>query len=126
MLETIKLYILIFFIYGIAGWVMESTMISIKNKKFVNRGFLIGPICPIYGYGVVFVSLFLKKYQDDIIATFVMSIIICGVLEYFTSYFMEKFFHARWWDYSKKKFNINGRICLENLFLFGIASILII
>lgn len=92
MLETIKLYILIFFIYGIAGWVMESTMISIKNKKFVNRGFLIGPICPIYGYGVVFVSLFLKKYQDDIIATFVMSIIICGVLEYFTSYFMEKFF----------------------------------
>lgn len=123
MLETIKLYILIFFIYGIAGWVMESTMISIKNKKFVNRGFLIGPICPIYGYGVVFVSLFLKKYQDDIIATFVMSIIICGVLEYFTSYFMEKFFHARWWDYSKKKFNINGRICLENLFLFGIARI---
>ena len=126
MLETIKLYILIFFIYGIAGWVMESTMISIKNKKFVNRGFLIGPICPIYGYGVVFVSLFLKKYQDDIIATFVMSIIICGVLEYFTSYFMEKFFHARWWDYSKKKFNINGRICLENLFLFGISIILII
>ena len=73
MLETIKLYILIFFIYGIAGWVMESTMISIKNKKIVNRGFLIGPICPIYGYGVVFVSLFLKKYQDDILVFFIKS-----------------------------------------------------
>lgn len=121
-----KKYILIFFIYAIAGWVMESTMISIKNKKFVNRGFLIGPICPIYGYGVVLVTILLKKYQDDIIATFFMSIIICGVLEYLTSFFMEKIFNARWWDYSKRKFNINGRICLENLILFGIASCFIV
>ena len=65
MQQTINLYIIIFFIYAIAGWIMESTMISIKNKKFVNRGFLIGPICPIYGYGVVLVSILLKKYQDD-------------------------------------------------------------
>ncbi len=126
MQQTINLYIIIFFIYAIAGWIMESTMISIKNKKFVNRGFLIGPICPIYGYGVVLVSILLKKYQDDIIITFCMSIIICGLLEYFTSFFMEKIFNARWWDYSKKKFNINGRICLENLVLFGIASCFII
>lgn len=126
MQETIKLYILIFFIYAIAGWIMESTMISIKNKKFVNRGFLIGPICPIYGYGVVLISILLKKYQDDMIITFFMSIIICGVLEYFTSFFMEKIFHARWWDYSKRKFNINGRICLENLILFGFASCFIV
>ena len=67
MLEEIKLYVLIFFIYATAGWIMESTMISIQNKKFVNRGFLIGPVCPIYGYGVVLVSILLKKYQDDII-----------------------------------------------------------
>ena len=112
MLEEIKLYILIFFIYATAGWIMESTMISIQNKKFVNRGFLIGPVCPIYGYGVVLVSVLLKKYQNDLIITFFMSIIICGILEYFTSFFMEKIFNARWWDYSKRKFNINGRVCL--------------
>lgn len=126
MQETIKKYILMFFIYAITGWIMESTMISIKNKKFVNRGFLVGPICPIYGYGALLVTILLKKYQDDIVVTFFMSMIICGVLEYFTSYFMEKIFKNRWWDYSKKKFNINGRICLENLVLFGFASCFII
>lgn len=125
-MEEIKLYILIFFIYAIAGWIMETTTISIRNKKFVNRGFLVGPVCPIYGYGVVLVSVLLKKYQEDIVATFCMSIIICGLLEYFTSFFMEKIFKARWWDYSQKKFNINGRICLENLALFGIASCIIV
>ncbi|MFR2570533.1 MAG: putative ABC transporter permease [Clostridia bacterium] len=125
-MEEIKLYILIFFIYAIAGWIMETTTISIRNKKFVNRGFLVGPICPIYGYGVVLVSVLLKKYQEDMVATFCMSIIICGLLEYFTSFFMEKIFKARWWDYSQKKFNINGRICLENLVLFGIASCIIV
>lgn len=122
----IRTYLFLFFIYGIAGWIMESTMISIQNKKFVNRGFLVGPMCPIYGYGVVLVSLLLKKYQDDIVITFFMSIIICGVLEYFTSFFMEKLFQARWWDYSKKKFNINGRVCLQNLVLFGFASVVIV
>ena len=125
-MEEIKLYILIFFIYAIAGWIMETTTISIRNKKFVNRGFLVGPVCPIYGYGVVLVSVLLKKYQEDMVATFCMSIIICGLLEYFTSFFMEKMFKARWWDYSQKKFNINGRICLENLVLFGIASCIIV
>lgn len=126
MIEEIKLYILIFFIYAVAGWIMESTMISIKNKKFVNRGFLIGPVCPIYGYGVVLVTFLLKRYQNDIVATFVMSMIICGILEYFTSYVMEKKFKARWWDYSQKKYNINGRICLDNLILFGIGSCIVI
>lgn len=124
-MEEIKLYILIFFIYAIAGWIMETTMISIRNKKFVNRGFLIGPVCPIYGYGVVLVSCLLKKYQDDMIITFFMSIIICGLLEYFTSYFMEKIFKARWWDYSAKKYNINGRICLETVVPFGILGCLV-
>lgn len=126
MINEIKLYILIFFIYAVAGWIMESTSISIRNKKFVNRGFLIGPVCPIYGYGVVLVSILLHKYQDDMIITFFMSIIICGLLEYFTSFFMEKIFNARWWDYSQRKFNINGRVCLENLVLFGLASCFII
>lgn len=121
-IDEVKIYVLVFFIYAFAGWIMETTSISIRNKKFVNRGFLIGPVCPIYGYGVVLVSLLLQKYQNDIIVTFFMSIIICGFLEYFTSYFMEIIFKARWWDYSQRKFNINGRVCLENLVLFGLAS----
>ena len=83
-------------------------------------------MCPIYGYGVLLVSLLLKKYKDDFIITFCMSVIICGILEYLTSYFMEKIFKARWWDYSQRSFNINGRVCLQNLVLFGIASVIII
>lgn len=126
MMDAVRLYTAIFFIYAIAGWVMESVMFSVKNKKPMNRGFLVGPVCPIYGYGVVLISVLLKKYQHDLFATFCMSVILCGLLEYFTSYFMEKMFHARWWDYSRKKYNINGRICLENLVLFGIAACVIL
>ena len=105
---------------------MEVTLKLISEKKFINRGFLIGPYCPIYGYGVLLITILLRKYQEDILATFVFSILICGLLEYFTSYFMEKIFHARWWDYSQRKFNINGRICLETLIPFGIMGCLII
>ena len=125
-IDEVKIYVLVFFIYAFAGWIMETISISIRNKKFVNRGFLIGPVCPIYGYGVVLVSLLLQKYQNDIIVTFFMSIIICGFLEYFTSYFMEKIYNVRWWDYSNKKFNINGRICLETMIPFGLLASLII
>lgn len=75
-IDEVKIYVLVFFIYAFAGWIMETISISIRNKKFVNRGFLIGPVCPIYGYGVVLVSLLLQKYQNDIIVTFFMSIII--------------------------------------------------
>ncbi len=118
----IENYIALFYIYSIAGWIMESVNISIRNKKFTNRGFLIGPYCPIYGWGVVLITILLQKYHDDIFATFSLSILICGTLEYATSFIMEKIFKARWWDYSKRKFNINGRICLETLIPFGIAG----
>ena len=125
MIIQIEQYIALFFIYSIAGWIMESVSISIRNKKVTNRGFLIGPYCPIYGCGVVLITILLQKYHDDIPATFFLSILICGTLEYATSYFMEKIFKARWWDYSARKFNINGRICLETLIPFGIAGTVI-
>ncbi len=102
---------------------------SIFNKKvgkFVNRGFLIGPYCPVYGYGVLLITIFLQKYTDDFPVLFVLAFVLCGTLEYFTSYFMEKLFNARWWDYSSKKFNINGRICLETLLPFGIVGSIIL
>ena len=122
MVTQVEKFIALFYIYSIAGWIMESVSISIRNKKLTNRGFLIGPYCPIYGCGVILITLLLQKQQDDIIATFFLSMIICGILEYATSFFMEKIFKARWWDYSQRKFNINGRICLETLIPFGIAG----
>lgn len=128
MIRNIELYIIMFFIYAFAGWILESVggIFNPKVKKFVNRGFLIGPYCPVYGIGVVLVSLLLKKYTNDIPVLFFLSILICGTLEYFTGYIMEKLFNARWWDYSKNKFNINGRVCLETLLPFGIVATLII
>ena len=126
MVTQIEQYIALFFIYSFAGWLMESVGDSIRKKKFVNRGFLIGPYCPIYGCGVLLITILLQKYNDDILATFFLALLICGNLEYFTSYIMEKIFKARWWDYSTRKFNINGRICLETLIPFGIAGCLII
>lgn len=126
MLRNIEIYFLLFFIYSVLGWLMEVVRTLIHERKFVNRGFLVGPYCPIYGYGVLLITFLLRRYQDDFVATFVFSILICGALEYFTSFFMEKIFHARWWDYSNRKFNINGRICLETLIPFGILSCIIL
>ena len=104
---------------------MEVTCKSIEAKKFINRGFMIGPYCPIYGWGAIAITILLNRYTNDWIVLFFMSVITCGVLEYATSYVMEKLFHARWWDYSKKKYNINGRICLETLIPFGILGLVI-
>ena len=100
-------------------------MCSIRAKKIVDRGFLIGPYCPIYGFGALSIIILLKRYMNDYVVFFVMSIIVCSALEYLTSFFMEKIFKARWWDYSNKKFNINGRICLINSIAFGVIATVI-
>lgn len=121
----IRVYFLLFMIYAILGWCMEVTCKLIQYKRFINRGFLIGPYCPIYGYGAILITFLLKKYTNDPIALFFMAIIICGTLEYLTSYFMEKIFKARWWDYSQKKFNINGRVCLNTIIPFGLLGLFI-
>lgn len=125
-LAKIEILFLIFFIYSIGGWLIESVGGIFTKKKFVNRGFLMGPYCPIYGVGVVLITLFLSKYHNDVIALFLLSAVLCGTLEYLTSYIMEKLFKARWWDYSNMKYNINGRICLETLVWFAIAGVVII
>lgn len=121
----VRVYFLLFMIYAMSGWLMEVICKLIQYKRFINRGFLIGPYCPIYGYGALLITFLLNKYTDDPIILFFMAIIICGVLEYLTSYFMEKIFKARWWDYSQKKFNINGRVCLNTIIPFGILGIFI-
>ena len=126
MIRYFEYLILIFFIYSFCGWAMESFGGIFKEKKFINRGFLIGPYCPVYGCGVVGITVLLSKYQNDFYALFILVTVMCGSLEYFTSYIMEKLFNARWWDYHNHKFNINGRICLETLIPFGIVGTIIV
>ena len=125
-MKIVCLYILYFLIYAFIGWLMEVICKFIQYRRYINRGFLIGPICPIYGYGVLAIILINNHTNGDILAVFLKSILVCSVLEYFTSYIMEKLFHARWWDYSQKRFNINGRICLETMLPFGILGTLVV
>lgn len=113
---------LLFMCYSVIGWFIEVIHVFLSDKKLINRGFLIGPYCPIYGLGGVLTAIILTKYKDNVIVLFVMSMFLFAVLEYFTSYLMEKLFKARWWDYSNYRFNLNGRVCLENLILFGLLG----
>ena len=122
MFHTIKLYFLLFLIYSFMGWCMEVCVSLVTRKKFINRGFLIGPYFPIYGWGAILITLLLSYFTDKPILLFFMAILICGTLEYLTSFFMEKIYHLRWWDYSNKKFNINGRVCLDTIIPFGILG----
>ena len=124
-MKTICYYFLLFMTYSILGWILEVSCKLVEKKKFINRGFLIGPYCPIYGWGALMMTLLLKKYLNDIFTLFIMNILICSILEYFTSYFLEVIFKSRWWDYSNKKFNINGRICLETMIPFGLFGLLV-
>ncbi len=117
---------LIFIIYSIIGYIGEVIYCSYLNKKFVNRGFLYGPYCPIYGLGALLIFNLLFRYHNDPIIIFVFSMIIASILEYFISFVLEKIFHNKWWDYSTKKYNLNGRICLENTLYFGIGAVLVI
>lgn len=121
----IRIYFLLFMIYSVSGWTMEVIGKLIQYKRFINRGFLIGPYCPIYGYGAMLITFLLNKYIGDPIALFVMAIFVCGILEYATSYYMEKMYKARWWDYSQRKFNINGRVCLNTIIPFGLLGLFI-
>lgn len=122
---SIQIYFLLFMIYSFLGWCLEVTCKLIEYKKFTNRGFMIGPYCPIYGWGAVAITFLLYRYSYDPLVLFVMTTVTCCVLEYLTSYFMEKLFKARWWDYSRRKFNINGRVCLGTSVPFGIFGLVL-
>lgn len=118
---------LMFLIYSIIGYIVEIIFCTIVSKKLVfNRGFLIGPYLPIYGLSSVLMYTLLIKYESDPIALFVMSCILCSIMEFFTSLILEKIFKVRWWDYSHMKFNLDGRICLSNSILFGIGGLAIV
>ena len=121
----VRVFFLLFIFYSVLGWIMEVTCKLIQYKRFINRGFLIGPYCPIYGCGGILITLLLNRYISDPFVLFVMAILLCGTLEYLTSWFMEKAFKARWWDYSQRKFNLNGRVCLGTIIPFGILGLFI-
>lgn len=121
--------VIVFFVFSVLGWIMEVTLKLIELGRFVNRGFLIGPYCPIYGFGVVFIILIIGdglNIQHGIAPTFFSGCVICGMLEYIVSYAMEKRYHARWWDYTNKPMNIHGRVWIGNIILFGLASVVIL
>ena len=122
----IQYYSLLFFACSILGWCIEVLCKLIQFHRFINRGFLVGPWCPIYGFGAVFISLLLSRHAEDPLAVFGLAILICGILEYSASYMLEKIFHARWWDYSTKKFNLNGRVCADTLLPFGLLGLLLV
>ncbi len=132
-MNTILQYVFYFFMYSAFGWVAECIYCSIGQKKWVNRGFLKGPICPIYGTGALvmmvciqpFSSHFEKWYVNSIIVFF-LGAVLCNIVEFVTSVIMEKLFNARWWDYSGKRFNIQGRICLSHTIYWGLLSVVFV
>ena len=120
-------YFFMFYCYSIMGWLVECLSCSLYNHKFVHdRGFLIGPYCPIYGCGAMYMYFFLNRYYHDPIVLFIMAFVGTSLIEYVTSYIMEKLFKVRWWDYSERRFNVEGRICLLNSFSFGVLGMLFI
>lgn len=122
--------ILYFFLYSVIGWICETIYCSIGDKKFVNRGFLTGPMCPIYGTGATVFSVLLFPFYEKygyskwyiIALVILLGMVLADIVEFITSVIMEKLFNARWWDYSDQKFNIQGRICLKHTCYWGLAA----
>ena len=115
--------ILFFIVYSFLGWVMESTVRTISERKIINTGFLYGPFCPIYGIGALIILLFLERYKDNIFILFIISFIVLSSWEYIVGWLLEKIFKTKYWDYSDHKFNIQGRICLINSIAWGILGV---
>ncbi|MFV0465789.1 MAG: putative ABC transporter permease [Lachnospiraceae bacterium] len=118
------LWIIIF--YSIMGWIVEVLYVSLPKGRFVNRGFLNGPYCPVYGFGVLFVVILLEPFGTHLILLFTGAVVITSAIEYITGFLLEKIFHDRWWDYSNQPFNISGYICLKNSLYWGIGCVIVI
>ncbi len=115
---------LLFLAYSFIGWCSEVVFCSIKERRFVNRGFLFGPLCPIYGFGGMMVMYLLKPWADTWIPLFFAAMFITTALEYVSSWALEVLFHTKWWDYSDVKVNLNGRVCLTGAVTFGVMGML--
>ena len=118
-------YFLCFIFYSFIGWAYECIFYSVQNRKFVNSGFLNGCLCPIYGIGALLILIFLGNIKNPV-TLFFTGMLVTGILEYFTSWFLEEIFHERWWDYTGWAFNINGRVCLLGALAFGTMTVLLV
>ncbi|MDO5328151.1 MAG: hypothetical protein Q4G00_15780 [Clostridia bacterium] len=128
-MESLINLILLFFAYAFLGWCIEVTLKYFQFHRFINRGFLTGPWLPIYGFGAALITVVIKglaPLELSVGTTFAVSFLLCGFLEYMTSYVLEKRFHARWWDYSQKPMNLHGRVWIGNLILFGLGGVVIV
>ena len=127
--ESLINLVLLFFAYAFLGWCIEVTLKYFQFHRFINRGFLTGPWLPIYGSGAALITVVIKglaPLEFSVGTTFAVSFLLCGFLEYMTSYVLEKRFHARWWDYSQKPMNLHGRVWIGNLILFGLGGVVIV
>lgn len=115
--------VLLFTLLSVMGWICESIWCSVGEKKIVNRGFLSGPYCPIYGFGGLLILAICLPVQAYPVLVFLMAMVAASALEYFTGWLLETLFHTRWWDYSKRFLNIKGRVCLRNSILFGLMGL---
>lgn len=120
---TIPFLFLLFIIYSVIGWISEVVYCSILDHKLVNRGFLHGPLCPVYGFGGLLVIFLLKPYSGNIVYLFIMAVVLASILEYITGWALETIFATKWWDYSRYRFNLHGRICVRNSLMFGLMSV---
>ena len=114
---------LLFFIYSFLGWCVEVAFVAVTAGKVTNRGFLNGPVCPIYGCGLIGVLLALLPVEKNIWLLFLGGMVICSAVELFGGWILDKIFHMRWWDYSDEKFNIGGYVCLAFSFMWGMAVV---
>ena len=115
-----------FLVYSILGWIMESIVRSISEKKLINTGFLKGPYCPIYGIGAIIMFSFLESFKNSVIVLFIISFIVLTLWEYLVGVLLEKTFHTKYWDYSDQKFNIQGRVCLTNSICWGVLGVVFV
>lgn len=112
-----------FYIYSFLGWLWETCYVSVRKGKLINRGFINGPLCTIYGCGALAVYLILLPISDNLLLLFVGGVVVATALEYVTAVLMENIFHTSWWDYSDNKFNFQGRICLGCSLGWGVFTV---
>ena len=124
--QTIYEVLWIFIVYAVIGWCSEVAYAALDTGKFVNRGFLNGPYCPIYGFGISLVIVVLTPLKENLLILYIGSVILTSVIEYITGYLLEKVFHNKWWDYSDKPYNIKGYICLKFSLFWGFACTFIV
>ena len=118
-----RIVCLLFFLYSAVGWLCESVYCSVPARRFINRGFLSGPLCPIYGVGALLTVFLLEPIAWSLPLLFIGGALVTSALEYVTGWLLETIFHAKWWDYSHEKWNLHGRVCLHNSILFGLMCV---